>query len=163
MAGGESGECGELRGACGWEWYESRSLCDLKPQNMVRILALLIGLLLTGCSGLPITAQSIQGSYRLHGARDGRWYAGESIELLKESFVYSIFTDVVNDPRIDRFPVRGRYSINGSLITLHHPAVPSPQRIITRQFGRFVLWKPEQHEAYLSSRRKPGDLLYQER
>ena len=130
---------------------------------MLRILALLTGLTLTACSGVPITPQALQGSYELLGARDGRWFAGESIELSNETFVYSIFTDVPNDPRMNRFPVRGGYSISGSLITLHHPAVPFPRRIITRRFGRFVLWKPEQREEYLRTHRKPKNLLYQER
>ena len=128
---------------------------------MRSFFALLSIALFGGCAATPITQQSIEGTYELRRAREGRWFAGESIELREGRFVYSIFTDVVDDPRLRRFPMRGGYTLDGSAIALHHPAVPSPSMIITRRFGRFLLWTPQQSEQYLRTGRTPEGVLYQ--
>ncbi|MHA3774107.1 hypothetical protein ACXR0O_21470 [Verrucomicrobiota bacterium sgz303538] len=125
-----------------------------------RLFALAVPVLLGGCSTVPITQETIEGTYELRGKN---WYAGESVALRNGSFTYSIFTDYIDDPRLKRFPVTGRYTLEGSWITLHHPDVPSPRMILIRRSGRFELWTPEQREQFLRTGRTPEDVLYQHR
>ena len=123
-----------------------------------RVFALAAPILLSGCSTVPITDETIQGAYKLRG---NNWYAGESVVLRNGSFIYSIFTDALDDPRLKRFPVSGRYTLEDSWITLHHPDVPTPRMILLRRSGRFELWTPEQRDKFRRTGRTPDDVLYQ--
>jgi len=129
---------------------------------MIKVYALGLLLLLSSCS-TPLTTQSIAGEYELHGIKTGRWYAGESIVLKDDTFTYSTFTDVVDDPAEKLFPVSGQFTLNGSTITMHHPLVRRPQRILVRSRGRFVMWDVDQRRKFIKTGARPGDLLYQQR
>jgi hypothetical protein len=124
--------------------------------------ALAAALLLTACTVIPITPQTIRGKYVIEGQPEGMWYGGESIVLGDGAFEYSLYTaELVENPRSTPYPIRGRYKLEGSTITFLNSGVPYPQRTLTPRHKRFVLWTPKQIEEYHETGRWPGDLLYQ--
>ena len=124
---------------------------------LLALLALSTGLV--SCSSVPITNKAVQGRYDLD--EKGGWFAGEYIVLREKDFEYGQFTDVVGDPRMDKFPVRGKYTLDGCLLTLHHRLVESPHRIITPYSGRFVILKPGEADLLLQTRKISMAALYQ--
>lgn len=119
-------------------------------------------LLLGACAVIPITPQTIRGKYEVEGRPEGMWYGGETIVLGENTFEYSLYTpDLVDNPHSMRYPIRGRYKLDGSTITFLSPQVPYPQRTITRRQKLFVLWTSKQVDEYQQTGRKPEDLLYQ--
>jgi hypothetical protein len=129
-----------------------------------RLFALAATLLLSACTVVPITPQTIRGKYEYEGKPEGLWYGGESIVLGEGTFEYTLYTatDVVDSARSTRYPIRGRYKLDGDTITFLNPAVHYPQRTLTRRHKLFVLWTPKQIDEYHQSGRWPGDLLYQQ-
>ena len=128
---------------------------------MPRLFALVVLLVLSACTSIPINQQTIRGRYEMLGKPEGGWYAGEALVLGDGTFQYWLFTPVPDDPRSGRYPVSGRYTLEGSTITLHHPAVLVPQRSITREGKQFLLWTDKQLAAYRDTHRQPDDLLLQ--
>ena len=125
--------------------------------------ALLVALILSACTVIPITPQTIRGKYEIEGKPEGMWYGGESLVLGEGTFEYSLYTlDVVPAPNAARYPIRGRYKLEDSTITFLNSGVPYPQRTLTRRHKLFVLWTPKQIEEHHETGRWPGDLLYQQ-
>jgi hypothetical protein len=120
-----------------------------------------ICLALAGCKTVPINTQTIRGHYEMMGKPEGLWYTGESLELGDGTFSYSLFTELSDDARAQRYPVTGRYTLEGATISLHNPAVLFPQRSITRLHKQFLLWTPKQREFYRETKRIPDDCLLQ--
>ncbi len=82
--------------------------------------------------------------------------------LVEVTFEYSLFTaELVDNPRSMRYPIHGRYKLDGATVTFLNPAVPYPQRTLTRRHKMIVLWTPKQLDEYHQTGRKPDDLLYQ--
>jgi hypothetical protein len=126
-------------------------------------ILLAAALLLSSCKVIPITPQTIRGKYTYEGQPNGMWNAGESIVLGEGTFEYSLYTaDLVDHPQINRDPIRGRYKLDGSTITFLNPAVPYPERTLTRRHKLFVLWTPKQIDEFHSTGVRPNDLLYQQ-
>ena len=131
--------------------------------SLAHVSALLAALLLSACTVIPITPQTISGKYAFEGKPEGMWYGGESIVLGEGTFDYSLYTaDVIDNPHSTRYPIRGRYKLEGSTITFLHSGVPYPQRTLTRRQKLFVMWTPKQIDQYHETGRWPGDLLYQQ-
>jgi len=128
-----------------------------------RYFVLFVALLLSACETVPITPQTIRGRYEMIGKPEGLWYSGESLVLGEGTFQYWLYADLTDDPRLAQYPVSGRYTLDGSTITFHHPAVLFPQRTITRMHKQFVLWTPRQHATYHETGRVPEDALVQNR
>jgi hypothetical protein len=124
---------------------------------------LFAAMLLSACKTVPITPQTISGRYEMIGKPEGLWYSGESLVLGDGTFQYWLFTDLADDPRLARYPVSGRYTLDGRTITLHDPAVLSPQRTIKRLDRRFTLWTPKQAAVSMEPGRIPDDVLVQKR
>ena len=89
------------------------------------------------------------------------WFAGEYLTLREKDFEYGRFTDVVGFVRFAKYPVRGKYTLNGCLLTLNHPAVENPERIITPYKGRFIILKPDEADLFLQTRTVSFMALYQ--
>jgi len=131
--------------------------------SLPRLSALIAALLLSACTVIPITPKTISGKYQYEGRPEGMWYGGESIVLGEDTFEYSLYTaDLVENPHSTRYPIRGRYKLEGSTITFLDPGVHYPKRTITRRHKLFVLWTPKQIEEFHETRRQPSDLLYQQ-
>jgi hypothetical protein len=127
-----------------------------------RLLACVAAICLGACAATPITPQTIRGKYEIEGAPEGMWYGGEMIVLGNGTFEYSLYTpDLVENPQSMRYPIHGRYKLDGSTITFLNPSVPSPQRTLTHRRKLFVLWTPKQVEDYRQTGAQPADLLYQ--
>jgi len=127
-----------------------------------RFVVLLTALLLVGCAVKPINPQTISGHYEMIGQPEGLWYAGESLTLHEDStFQYSLYTALADDPRLAKYPVNGRYTLDGATLTLHHPAVLFPQRTIVHYHKLFALWSAKQREAYQGTGHFPDDVLLQ--
>jgi len=134
------------------------SFCGLLRLSQATAVAFLISV--AGCATVAPTLENIQGKYELRGKYV---YAGESFEIRGDTFSYSRFSDVVNDPSIQGMPVRGRYTLSGSTITFHHSRVSDPKRTLERHFGRFTLWTPSQMAERTKAGKTPLDVLYQVR
>jgi len=132
------------------------------PHTLPGLLAFAVALLLGACAVVPITPQTIAGKYEIEGRPEGMWNGGEAIVLGEGTFEYSLYTaDLVENPHSTRYPIRGRYKLDGPTITFLNSSVPYPQRTLTRRHKLFVLWTPKQIDDYHQSGRKPDDLLYQ--
>lgn len=131
---------------------------------VVRCLFLLVAaLLLSSCKVIPITTQTIRGRYTYEGQPNGMWNAGESIVLGDGTFEYSLYTaDLVENPQSGRYPIRGRYKLDGATITFLNSAVPYPERTLTHRHKLFVMWTPKQIDEFHSTGLHPNDLLYQQ-
>ena len=127
------------------------------PRNIATLA--LLGCL-AACATGPPSPQDVLGKYELRGKGI---YAGESFELLDGTFIYSRFSDSLDDPSIQGMPVRGRYTLSGNTIVFHHPRVIYPQRTLERRLGRFTLWTPRQLTERAKTGKTPGDILYQSR
>ncbi|MCB1276828.1 hypothetical protein [Prosthecobacter sp.] len=130
------------------------------PLRTLMLFALLVSL--SGCASftsVPITNKAVQGRYTLD--EKGGWYAGEYIVLREKDFEYGQFTDVVGDPRMEMFPLRGRYKLDGCLLTLDHRLVESPHRIITPHKGRLIILKPNEADLLLQTGKISLEALYQ--
>jgi hypothetical protein len=133
-------------------------------RSLPRLLALAATLLLSACAVIPITPQTISGKYEIEGQPVGMWNSGETIILGAGTFEYSLYTaDLVENPSSSRYPIRGRYKLDGATITFLNSEVPYPQRTLTRRHKLFVLWTQKQIDDYHESSRWPEDLLYQHR
>jgi hypothetical protein len=127
------------------------------------LFALAATLLLSACTVIPITPQTVSGKYVYEGKPEGLWYGGESIVLGEGTFEYTLYTaDLVENPRVTHPPIRGRYKLDGDTITFLNPGVHFPQRTIKRRHKLFVLWTPKQIAEYRETKRMPDDLLYQQ-
>lgn len=118
---------------------------------------LALSIALVSCSAFPVNNKTVQGRYDLKGD----WFAGEYIVLSEKEFEYGKFTDVVGLPQMEKFPVKGKYTLDGCLLTLHHHLVDSPHRIITPHNGRFVILKPGEADLFLQTGRISMAALYQ--
>lgn len=131
---------------------------------VVRCLFLLAAaLLLSSCKTIPINNQTIRGRYTYEGQPNGMWNAGEAIVLGDGTFEYSLYTaDLVENPQSGRFPIRGRYKLDGSTIIFLNSSVPYPERTLTRRHKLFVMWTPKQIDEFHATGLRPNDLLYQQ-
>jgi hypothetical protein len=125
---------------------------------------LAVALLFSSCKVIPITPHTVSGKYVYEGQPNGMWNAGESIVLGEGTFEYSLYTaDLVDHPQSDRYPIRGRYKLDGATITFLAPGIPYPERTLTRRHKLFVMWTPKQIDEYHATGVCPNDLLYQQR
>jgi hypothetical protein len=130
--------------------------------SLPRLSALAVALFLGACTTVPITPQTIAGKYEYEGHPEGMWYGGERIVLGEGTFEYSLYTpDLVQNPSTMRYPIRGRYKLDGSTITFLSPSVPYPERTLTHRSKLFVMWTPKQIEDFHQIGHRPDDLLYQ--
>ena len=131
-------------------------------RTLPRLVSLAATLLLSACAVIPITPKTIAGKYEIEGKPVGLWNGGESVVLHEGTFEYSLFTtDLVENPHSTRYPIRGRYKLDGATITFLDSGVPYPRRTLTRRDKLFVLWTQKQIDDYHESGRWPDDLLYQ--
>lgn len=127
-----------------------------------RLSALAAALLLCACATGPISPQTIAGRYEYEHRPEG--YGGESIVLGEGTFEYSVHTpDIAANIENLRYPIRGRYKLDGSTITFLSPSVANPERTLTRRNNQFVLWTQDQLDDYRQTGHRPDDLLYQHR
>ena len=110
-------------------------------------------------SSVTISTKTVQGRYHLN--EKDTWFAGEYLTLREKDFEYGRFTDVVGFAPFAKYPVRGKYTLDGCLLTLNHPAVENPQRIITPCKGRFIILKPAEADLFLQKRTVAPMALYQ--
>jgi hypothetical protein len=130
--------------------------------SLSRLSALAAALLLSACATGPITSQTIAGRYEYEHRPQG--YGGETIVLGEGTFEYTVHApDIAANVERLRYPIRGSYKLDGSTITFLSPAVANPERTLTRQNNRFVLWTQDQLDDYRQTGRRPDDLLYQQR
>ena len=130
-------------------------------QFTIRAVLLFAASLLGACSTVPTNHETVRGRYELRPGSS--YYAGEWFVLRDGKFEGGIFTDCMDDPRLKHFPVRGRYSLRGCLLTFHHPLIFDPQRILLRRGERFTMWTPQEYAEFLRTHRTSGSVLYQTR
>jgi len=127
-----------------------------------RLCALATALLLGACATGPISPQSVAGRYESKGGPAD--YGGETIVLGEGTFEYTVHaSDIAANAERLRYPIRGRYRLDGSTITFLSPSVANPERTLTRRNNQFILWTQDQLDDYHQIGRRPDDLLYQHR
>jgi len=127
-----------------------------------RLFALAAALLLGACATGPISPQSIVGRYEYQGRPAD--YGGETIVLGEGTFEYTVHApDIAANVENRRYPIRGRYRLDGSTITFLSPSVANPERTLTRRNNQFMMWTQDQLDDYHQTGRRPDDLLYQHR
>ncbi|MHB1079261.1 MAG: hypothetical protein ACYC67_07645 [Prosthecobacter sp.] len=133
----------------------------MKPRFALNLLAVFacFASVVSCVSSVTISNKTVQGQYHLN--EKDTWFAGEYLTLREKDFEYGRFTDVVGFAPFAKYPVRGKYTLDGCLLTLNHPAVDIPQRIITPYKGRFIILKPDEADLFLQKRTVSYMALYQ--
>lgn len=133
------------------------------PSLLSRISVLAAALLLSACTVIPITPQTIAGTYSYEGHPEGMWYGGERIVLGNGTFEYWLYTpELLAHPENSHYPIRGNYKLEGSTITFLNTTIAYPERTLTRRHKLFVMWTPKQAEDRKQLGRVPDDVLYQQ-
>jgi hypothetical protein len=113
--------------------------------------------LFVGCEPHSIP-KAIQGSYWPGSSV----YAGYSIKLGDGVFTYKFFTDFLDDPKLKDIPQQGKFTLNGSQLTLRFSNGQVSHLILTKNNGKFIIWSLEEYKEYLRTRFVPDSVLCQQ-
>ncbi len=81
-----------------------------------------------------------------------RGYSGETVELQDGKFRYWFYSDVVSADE-PTYPLTGKYTLEGSTVTLNHPQIYRKERVLAAVNGVRVLWREDGLRAWEKDKR----------